>query len=156
MKASGITVMESSCDALSSATSADLYQDTDGFLSRSTSAAPTPSGRVALDWVYRKGEMFGEVALVFRGKRRRDVVALTWTRLLFLSLSDWDELVAAFPAILASLRAHIDENHYDVAEPDERINHKAALDDVFESAPHDETEPTEPMPPSEGARLTLG
>ena len=33
MKASGITVMESSCDALSSATSAVLYQDTDGFFS---------------------------------------------------------------------------------------------------------------------------
>ena len=125
-------------------------------VARPTNSAVTPTGRVALDWVYRKGEMFGEVALVLRGKRRRNVIALTWTRLLFLSLSDWDELVAAFPAMLASLRAHIDENHYDVAEPDKRVNHTAALDDAFESAPHDETEPTEPMPPSEDARLTLG
>ena len=93
---------------------------------------------------------------MLRGKRRRNVIALTWTRLLFLSLSAGRQAASRAPQP-ASLRAHIDENRGDVAEPDERINHKAALDDVFESArAHDETEPTEPMPPSEGARLTLG
>ena len=98
--------------------------------------------------------MFGEVALVFRGKRRRDVVALTWTRLLFLSLSDWDELVVAFPAMLASLRSKVDENHYDVSENGHGDPNGKKTP---ESAPRDKTDPTsEPTTPAEAARQTLG
>ena len=57
--------------------------------------------------VYRRGQHFGEVSVVRGGLRRLNVVALTWTRVMLLTVSDWESLTEAFPELREVAEASI-------------------------------------------------
>ena len=53
-----------------------------------------------VDHVFERGDMFGEVAVITNRPQKTNVMALTWMRVLCLSLRAWDEASARHPSTL--------------------------------------------------------
>ena len=93
--------------------------------------------------LYEVGDAFGHLGVVLKQLRKRNVLALTWARMLFLPADDWYRLAEIFPELTDSAlqdlaRDGVDTKQrpspHDCEEPLEESNSTEQVDEPMSSA----------------------